>query len=161
MTEASAVVTSRSPKVRSMFAEMYVAAALADDDWSIYFPRRDVGFDMIATKSTKARTVIRPIQVKGLYPSPGKTAKAYYGFVGPLSQTHKDMALVIVYFTAAEDTLAPHMIAWMPSIRIGRHSRGYKCQPAKFGDSGAIARRDFQKYFGVEGLRRMASARWA
>jgi hypothetical protein len=161
MTEASTSVDiSQRPKVRSLFAEMYVAAALADEDWSIYFPRRDVGFDMIATKTTKTGIVIRPIQVKGLYPSNRKTSKAYYGFVGALSQLHKDMALAIVYFDVVRETPSPRLIAWMPRVQVRRHSRGYKCQPAKFEDGQAVARRDFTKYFGTKGLLRMQSLNW-
>ena len=148
------------PKIRALFAEMYVAAALADEDWAIYFPRRDVGFDMIATRSTRSGMIIRPIQVKGLYPSPGKTRKDYYGYVGKLSQTHKDMALAIVYFDTEKASPSPKMIAWMPWTSIRKHSRGYKCQPARFVDGAAEPRRDHRRFFDADGLARMASRVW-
>lgn len=35
---------------RDFFAELYVAGILGDAGWSIYFPKRDVGFDFIITK---------------------------------------------------------------------------------------------------------------
>jgi hypothetical protein len=45
---------------------------MADSDWNIYFSTRDVGFDFIATISTDEGVVIRPVQVKGNYPTEDK-----------------------------------------------------------------------------------------
>jgi len=42
-----------SAKNRDFFAELYVAGILGDAGWSIYFPKRDVGFDFIATKELR------------------------------------------------------------------------------------------------------------
>ena len=58
---------------RDYFAEMYVAGILADHGWNIYFPRRDKGFDFIITKDLGERMLVRPVQVKGLYPTGAKT----------------------------------------------------------------------------------------
>ena len=57
-----------APATRDYFAELYVAGLFGDAGWSVYFPKRDVGFDFIATKSIDGDVLIRPIQVKGLYP---------------------------------------------------------------------------------------------
>jgi hypothetical protein len=47
---------------RDYLAEMCVAGVLADNGWNVYFPHRDVGFDMIATFSHNSEILIRPIQ---------------------------------------------------------------------------------------------------
>jgi hypothetical protein len=41
---------SRPETQRDDFAELYMAGFFADASWSVYFPRRDVGFDFIVTK---------------------------------------------------------------------------------------------------------------
>jgi len=71
---------------------------MGDNGWSVYFPKRDVGFDFIATKTVVSGVLIRPVQVKGLYPSEVKKDKTGYGYIGMLSQLHDDMALVLPYF---------------------------------------------------------------
>jgi len=149
------------PKIHSLFAEMYVAAALADEDWAIYFPRRDVGFDMIAVKGTRAGVVIRPIQVKGLYPSSDKLNKKIYGFRGKLSQLHDDMALVLVYFDVVRDTPSPNLVAWMPRSEIKPGRKLHRCEPARFQQGKAMPRREFASFFGSEGLRKMELATWS
>jgi hypothetical protein len=70
------------PETRDSFAELYVAGVLADVGWNVYFPRRDQGFDFIITKQVGESIILRPVQVKGKYPTADKTAKATYGFVG-------------------------------------------------------------------------------
>jgi hypothetical protein len=69
-------------KARDYFAEMYVAGLMADAGWDIYFPRRDRGFDMIASRPDGDGTLVRPVQVKGKYAMDAKTDKARYGYVG-------------------------------------------------------------------------------
>src|SRR6266478_2021969 len=64
-----------SAKSRDFFAELYVAGILGDAGWSIYFPKRDVGFDFIAVKELQGQTVLRPVQVKGKYPGDKKVDK--------------------------------------------------------------------------------------
>jgi hypothetical protein len=91
-----------SPHQRDYFAELYIAGLMGDNGWSVYFPKRDVGFDFIATKTVFIATktvvsgvLIRPVQVKGLYASEAKKDKTGYGYIGMLSQLHDDMALVL------------------------------------------------------------------
>lgn len=40
------------------------------------------------------KVLIRPVQVKGLYPTEVKKDKAGYGYIGKLTQLHDDMVLV-------------------------------------------------------------------
>ncbi len=80
--------------VRDYFAELYVAGLLGDNGWSIYFPMRDVGFDFIATKLLQGKVLVRPVQVKGLYPGEAKKNRNGYGYVGALTQLHSDMESV-------------------------------------------------------------------
>jgi hypothetical protein len=86
-----------SPHQRDYFAELYIAGLMGDNGWSVYFPKRDVGFDFIATKTVVSGVLIRPVQVKGLYPSEVKKDKTGYGYIGMLSQLHDDMALVLPF----------------------------------------------------------------
>src|SRR5438876_385305 len=100
-----------SSKTRDYFAELYVAGFMGDDGWHIYFPHRDVGFDFIATKNVDEQIIIRPVQVKGLYPSQTKKSREKYGYVGSLTQVHPDMALVLPYFSTDRWGVAPAWIA--------------------------------------------------
>lgn len=64
------------------FAELYVAGLLANAMWNVYFPHRDKGMDFIISKTgTDGKEIIRPVQVKGKYPSLDKGNKATYGEV--------------------------------------------------------------------------------
>jgi hypothetical protein len=56
-------IAPENAKNRDYFAELYVAGILVDAGWSIYFPKRDVGFDFIAVKELRGQVVIRPVQV--------------------------------------------------------------------------------------------------
>jgi hypothetical protein len=106
---------------------------MGDNGWSVYFPKRDVGFDLIATKTIGTGVLIRPVQVKGLYPSEVKKDKTGYGYIGMLSQLHDDMALVLPYSPTDRAGPAPVCIAFMPrsEVRIQK-GRGYKCFPPSF-----------------------------
>lgn len=146
-----------APDTRDYFAEMYVAGVLADAGWDVYFPRRDRGFDMIISRPLEASTVIRPVQVKGKYATDGKTNKAAYGYVGKLSAFHDEMILAIPYFTS-ESAAAPLMIAWMPRGELRPHSRGWKCQPARFVDGAPTPRPGYNHFFGNPGLMRFEVA---
>ncbi len=147
---------------RDYFAELYVAGFMGDNGWDIYFPKRDVGFDFIATKTVNGNIIIRPVQVKGLYPSETKKDKDGYGYVGKLTQVHPEMALVLPYFPTDRRGAAPDCIAFMPLCEIKRQaSRGYKCFPAKFSGGSAVPRESFKSYFGFEGMRYMESPDWS
>ena len=57
------------PKPSDYFAELYVAGRFADAGWNVYFPHRDQGFDFVISKVIGVDTVLRPVQVKGKYPT--------------------------------------------------------------------------------------------
>ncbi len=82
-------------KIKDYFAELYVAGRLADAGWNIYFPHRDEGFDFVISKFVGDVPLLRPVQVKGKYPTGEKGDKLKYGYVGKLTQTHPEMVLAI------------------------------------------------------------------
>lgn len=141
------------PETRDYFAEMYVAAILADAGWDIYFPRRDKGFDMIVSRPAGATTIVRPVQVKGKYATDAKTDKAAYGYVGNISAFHDDMIFAIPFFNA-KSAAAPLMIAWMPRYALKPHKRGWKCEPARYVDGAPEPRPGYDYFFDAPGLMR-------
>lgn len=145
-------------KTRDYFAEMYVAGVMADAGWNIYFPHRDQGFDLIATLPTDGGTIVRPVQVKGKYPTEGKTDKARYGYVGKLTAFHEDMVLAIPLFEGMSDP-APTHIAWMPRHEIKPMSGDrWRCEPARFVGGHPEPRPGLAFYFGAPGLLRLAAS---
>ena len=139
-------------KVTDYFAELYVAGRFADAGWNIYFPHRDKGFDFIASKETESGDyLIRPVQVKGKYPTAEKGNKNVYGYVGRLTQLHPDMVLAIPFFSNHAPGV-PTCVAYVPRSLIRKHSRGFKSQPATFRDGVPAPRRDYTKYFDDSGL---------
>lgn len=144
-------------KTRDYFAEMYIAGILADNEWNVYFPHRDIGFDFIVTKEIGQRIMVRPVQVKGKYPERDKTDKRVYGFIGKLTQVHEDMVLAIPFFSKDQRTKSPDCIAFIPRSRIIQKSRGYASQPAQFIGGKATPRRDYAKYFDTAGIQNMES----
>ena len=140
-----------APQTRDYFAEMYVAGVLADAGWDVYFPRRDKGFDMIVSRPAGASTIVRPVQVKGKYATDEKTDKASYGYVGRVTAFHDDMILAIPYFTS-QSLGAPMLIAWMPRGEIKPHSKGWRCEPARFVGGVPEARPGYAHFFGAAGL---------
>jgi hypothetical protein len=150
-----------SPETRDYFAELYVAGIFGDAGWSVYFPKRDVGFDFIVSRPVGKTTLIRPVQVKGLYPTAEKTDKTFYGYSGRLTATHPDMVLALPYFAATERGVAPACIAYMPLSCIKpRPKGGYRCMPAKFQAGAPKARREFKAYFGEKGLKALSDPLW-
>lgn len=88
--------------VTDYFAELYVAGRFADAGWNVYFPHRDRGFDFIVSKQTiNGDYLIRPVQVKGKYPTESKRNWPVYGFVGRLSTLHDEMVLHFVLLSGA------------------------------------------------------------
>jgi hypothetical protein len=149
-----------APKTRDYFAELYAAAMFGDAGWSVYFPKRDVGFDFIATKQIRGRVLMRPVQVKGKFPTRGKSDSRGIGFNGPLTAIHKEMVLVIPYFRD-DDSRAPEQIAFMPLDQLKKpRAGGFRCIPARFEDGHAIPRRESTKYFGEDGLKRVEHRGW-
>jgi hypothetical protein len=146
-------MNQNAPKSRDYFAEMYAAGLLADHGWNVYFPRRDIGFDFIITKLIRDQVAVRPVQVKGFYPTEQKKSRGLFGYMGTLSQTHPDMVLALVYFDRGAIGAAPKHIAFMPygAIRTQK-SRGFACRPAQLTDEGPKPRRDYARYFDLSGI---------
>lgn len=150
-----------APETRDYFAELYVAGIFGDAGWSVYFPKRDVGFDFIVSKQVKGEVLLRPVQVKGLYPTEDKGDKATYGYKGALSSVHPHMVLVLAFFAATERGVAPEQIAYMPYAEFKKPSRGgYRCVPARFEAGHSIRRKEFAGYFGAQGLAAVELSTW-
>jgi hypothetical protein len=152
-----------APKEYSQLAELHVAGLFAEAGWRIYFPHRDDGFDFIAIKSINTlddRLLIRPVQVKGKYPEHQKLNKPVYGYIGKLTQTHPDMVLAIPYFEQGSIPVLRH-VAFMPQSMLRKHSRGWRCEPAKFLNGLPSPRGDHAKYFDHQGLRRLEDSSWS
>jgi hypothetical protein len=151
----------RAPRTADFFAELYVAGRFAEAGWNVYFPRRDRGFDFIASKGTEqGLQLIRPVQVKGKYPTKEKRDRGAYGFIGELSERHPEMVLAIPFFEPGAYAI-PTCIAYVPLTQLRPHSRGCKCEPASLCRGVAKPRRDFERYFGDEGLGLLIDPRWA
>ncbi len=151
---------TKAPKVADFFAELYVAGRFAESGWNIYFPRRDRGFDFIVSKSAgDGEQLLRPVQVKGKYPTAEKGDRTTYGYIGELSERHRDMVLAIPYFAPGAYEV-PVCVAYLPLSIIRAHSRGSKCEPASLLRGVAKPRRDYAKFFGDEGLKLVERADW-
>src|SRR3954452_6653773 len=147
--------------MRDYFAELFVAGRFAEAGWNVYFPHRDEGFDFVVAKDVgSGHQLIRPVQVKGKYPSDGKTNKLTYGYIGSLTQVHPEMVLAIPFFPVAKEEL-PSCVAYLPRLLIRRHSKGYRCQPAAFTNGIATPRRDHRRFFDHEGLRLVEQEDWS
>jgi hypothetical protein len=146
---------------RDYFAEMYVAGLLADAGWNIYFPRRDKGFDYIITREVGSVVLVRPVQVKGLYPTAEKGDRTAFGFKGSLSLLHRDMVLALVFFPPGAKEGTPQHIAYMPHGQIRPRSRGgFRCVPASLKAGLVAPRRDFIRYFDRDGLNAISQPGW-
>jgi len=146
---------------RDYFAELYVAGIFGDAGWSVYFPKRDVGFDFVVSRTSGKMTLLRPVQVKGLYPTADKGSKPSYGYSGKLTAIHPDMVLALPYFTATERGAAPACVAYMPYSQLKIPSRGgFRCVPASFRAGTPTPRRDFRQYFNAPGLAALADPMW-
>jgi hypothetical protein len=144
-------------KVSDYFAELHVAGRLADAGWDIYFPHRDKGFDFVISKVVNGSPILRPVQVKGKYPSGEKINKSVYEYVGRLTQTHPEMVLAIPYFSASSPKDAG-LIAFMPWASVKPLSCGFRCQPATYRGGGQDA--SIRSFFGEEGIARLDSLTW-
>lgn len=158
--DLKALMTTReAPRTHDYFAELYVAGRLAEAGWNIYFPHRDQGFDFIIT-SGWGNLVIRPVQVKGKYPTEGKTDKPVYGYTGKLSAMHPEMVLAIPYFSS-KHVAEPVCVAYMPRSLIIPGSKGWRCHPATYKGGAPKPRRDFAKFFDADGIESLEQVDWA
>lgn len=143
----------KAPATRDYFAELYVAGLMGDRKWNVYFPKRDDGFDFVATKVVGGGTVIRPVQVKGLYPTREKLDKVAYRWTGRLSQTHPSMILALVYFSPDHETPAPECVAFMPFSMLKPTSKGgWRVEPVSLKAGKVIPRKSYVGYFGKIGM---------
>jgi len=146
---------------RDYFAELYVAGMFGDAGWSVYFPNRDVGFDFVVSKEVDGLVQLRPVQVKGLYPTKEKKDKLIYGYQGDLTAVHPAMVLAMPFFAAHERGAAPEQIAYMPFTQLRPRKRGgYRCVPAKFISGHAVPRESFEGFFGAAGLGSLEQITW-
>jgi hypothetical protein len=104
--------------------------------------------------------LLRPVQVKGKFPTGEKGDKEKYGFVGTLTQLHPDMVLAMPFFTANE-LAAPIHIAYLPIAVIRRDGPDHRCQPARFQDGRAEPRRDYKKFFDKLGITLIERIDWS
>ena len=147
-------------KVSDYFAELYVAGRFADAGWNVYFPHRDKGFDFIISRPHETiGQIIRPVQVKGKYPTEEKGDKKVYGYIGELTQTHPEMVLAIPYFST-QDVSVPGCVAYMPWSLIKKHQRGFRCEPAIFLAGCANPRNYYAKFFNEQGLALLENLDW-
>ena len=148
-------------KVSDFFAELFVAGRFADSGWNVYFPRRDRGFDFIVSKPlTDGTQLLRPVQVKGKYPTAEKVDKDTYGYIGDLTELHPEMVLAIPFFSASSPEV-PTCVAYLPSALVRKHSRGFRCEPASFTGGIALPRRDYARFFGEAGLQLVERPDWS
>lgn len=147
---------------RDYFAELYVAGVLGDCGWSVYFPKRDVGFDFVITKEVNGVVLLRPVQVKGKYPEQERQNGKVYGYIGGLSLLHEQMVLAIPFFSTDELGPAPLRTAYCPRWRIStQQARGYACQPAVWRDGEPVPRRTYEQFFDLPGIEAMESPHWS
>lgn len=148
-------------KISDYFAELHVAGRLADADWNVYIPHRDKGFDFIIAKEVGGKMIIRPVQVKGKYPSGNKTDKPTYGYVGKLSEVHREMVLAIPYFSSNKAESIPVYVAYVPRLLVKKHSRGYRCEPASFKGGQPKPRGKHAIFFYGPGIQQLESEDWS
>ncbi len=147
-------------EVNDYAAELIVAGRFAEAGWNVYFPHRDKGFDFIVTKFIEGfGELVRPVQVKGKYPTGDKTDKNTYGYVGKLTSLHDEMVLAMPYFSTKSSSV-PTFIGYLPIFQIKECSRGYKCEPALFKNGNPLIRPYFKKYFDKEGLEYLNKLEW-
>lgn len=145
--------------VNDYSAELVVAGTFAAHGWNVYFPHRDKGFDFIVTKDTEGiGEIIRPVQVKGKYPTEDKTDKQVYGYVGKLTKLHPEMVLAMPFYNG--DLMLPEFIAYLPYSMIKKRPRGYRCQPASFKNGRPVKRPGFDKFFDFNGLTILENINW-
>jgi len=153
-------MTFSKDRVKDYFAELYVAGRFADAGWNVYFPHRDQGFDFIVSKRLACGTeLLRPVQVKGKYPTADKKDKLVYGYVGKLTALHQEMVLAIPFFSlSSPDT--PSCVAYLPIALAKKHSRGFRCEPATYRKGLPLPRRDWAKFFDRDGLDLVGREDW-
>lgn len=146
--------------VNDYSAELVVASTFAEAGWNVYFPHRDKGFDFIITKEVVGiGELIRPVQVKGKYPTNEKGDKMVYGYVGKLTKLHPEMVLAMPFYNS-NNVILPEFIAYMPVSTIKECSKGYRCQPASFKNGEPVKKPYYAKFFDRDGIMIMENEDW-
>jgi hypothetical protein len=148
------------PEYPDYLAELIVAGMLSDAGWNVYFPHRDKGVDFIIAKEVEGSLLLRPVQVKGKYPTADKNPKVAFGYIGNLKTLHPHMVLAIPFFSSSRRDY-PICVAFMPSSLIRPHSRGYKCQPAKFASGIPAPREAYRCFFDAQGIAALENVGWS
>lgn len=150
------------PKTRDYFAELYVAGLFGDAGWAVYFPKRDVGFDFVVSKQAAASVILRPVQVKGLYPTAEKKDRDTYGFNGVLSAVHPEMVVAMPFFSAVERGAAPTCIAFLPLTAMRSRERGgVRCVPCSLIGGVPRPRPSFLSFMDRAGLEALENEHWS
>jgi hypothetical protein len=155
-------VPATAPATRDYFAEMYVAGILADAGWNVYFPRRDQGFDFIITKPVSGSILVRPVQVKGKYPTRDKTAKSRYGYRGKLTALHPEMVLAMPFF-GMDPHAAPLFTIYLPAGQLspwGSRTGQFRVEPALYRDGQASVRPHYRRFCDAEGVALLEADDW-
>lgn len=142
------------PEIHDHLAELHVAGVFADAGWDIYFPRRDRGFDFIVGKRTSDQYVIRPVQVKGKYPTLATKDRETYGIKVELTETHPQMVIAIPFFKAGSADIACVAFAAASDLKL-TSSKGttlHTCLPAKLTNGVPSPRASYVKLFDQDGL---------
>ncbi len=142
-------------------AELIVAGQFAEKGWNIYSPHRDIGFDFIATKMIDEEILIRPVQVKGCYPSAFTDRTVYGKGTIILTQKHPEMVLAMPFFITEDGVTKMERVAFLPCSQLKRKPDGnYRSQPASIKDQKVIPRPHFQKFFDGPGLNLLENMDW-
>jgi len=150
------------PQTRDYFAELYVAGLFGDAGWAVYFPKRDVGFDFVVSKEVAGTMLLRPVQVKGLYPTAEKRDRDTYGYAGPLSAVHPEMVVVLPFFSAATRAAAPSCIAFMPLAAMRDRERGgVRCVPCSLVGGVPRPRPSYLRFMDQVGLQALDDPTWS
>jgi len=133
-----------------------------DAGWAVYFPKRDVGFDFVVSKQVPGNVILRPVQVKGLYPTPDKQDRDTYGFAGVLSAVHPEMVVAMPFFSAAERGVAPTCVAFMPLAAMRNRERGgVRCVPCSLSQGIPRPRPSFLAFTNHAGLVAVENPNWS
>lgn len=148
-------------RVRAEFAELYAAGLFADRGWTVYFPRADKGFDFIATLPRGENMLVRPVQVKGVYPEKIKKGGKPFGRTLKLTAFHPQMVLVMPFFEyTPEKAASPTHVGFFAVKPLETEDGKHKFHPALLKGGKITIRKSYQTYFGNEGIEAVANQQW-
>lgn len=106
--------------------------------------------------------LVRPVQVKGVYPEAIKGDKKTFGRTMNLTALHPQMVLVMPFFQyAITKSASPTYVGFFPIIRNeDPDDNEYKIQPAKLTNGVISIRKESQRFFGDEGVAAVSELLW-